>query len=222
MSTLSDRQTGRRLSTDGFARAYNILRHSLPGVRLSDAERVQQMRVWYEMLADLTDQQLYQAVTLYCRNGADDWPSVAKLRRMLGHIDGAALDPKTRAIKCWDAVFAAIASVGSYQSVNFDDPIANATIRGLGGWEWLCEQLSDDMKWVRMRFVEIYEAFSRTGISADAARPLIGFVDRTNGADGYCLASAVSVECGLPAPDVRILDGPRKESQRRLTNTIAE
>lgn len=128
---------------------------------------------------------------------AEKWmPTPAELRELAGHANVA-----DRAVHAFAALDRAVGSVGSYGSPDFDDPLINATVRMLGGWERACGLPAEEFdKWFRKDFLTTYETLARTGVNGDADRPLVGIHERTNRglgyADGRCCAVAVAT--GLP------------------------
>jgi len=124
-------------------------------------------------------------------------PSVAELRELAGEAK-----PEDRALLAWEAFERAVETHGGYASVAFDDPAITATCRSLGGWERCCSTPTEEFdKWLRKDFLTTYAAICRTGVSEDAARPLIGIHDRQNAASGYRehLSTPTLVRTRLPA-----------------------
>lgn len=195
------------LTRQGYKIAIQRLLDVFPNRKLSR----DQHETWYLVLKDMTDEQLASAVLLHIRNG-DDWPTPAKLRSNIGMVDPGMADPKQRAIKSWDAVARAIKSIGGYESVSFDDPLTNAAVRSLGGWEWLTNLTSDELKFKRHEFLKTYETFSVTGVAGELCRPLAGITDRSN---ERIPASPKRIEVGLPAPQQQLIRGP---VQKRVAN----
>lgn len=119
-------------------------------------------------------------------------PTAAELRTFCGIKIGAA-----RSTLAFYAAKIAIKTHGSYRSLNFDDPITNATIRLMGGWPSFCNvRPGDEMdKWKRQEFERTYDDLWRSGASPDLCKPLRGLVDMENGARkiGY-----YEVKTGLP------------------------
>ena len=124
-------------------------------------------------------------------------PPPAELRK----LSGCGMTPDDRAVLAWEVFQEAVSHHGYYESVNFDDPVINATVRNLGGWMPLIERLDvDDLKWVRKEFLQTYAALARTGISREAGLALLGFCDQQNQLTGYpdAVKEPVLIECGLP------------------------
>jgi len=104
-------------------------------------------------------------------------PSGRELRELAG-----AANPEMRALEAWVAVKRAIAAVGAYESVNFDDPAVNAAIRSLGGWRRLCSLDSEELdKWTRKEFEKAYTAYaSAPSLHPDLTRHLPGIHESNN------------------------------------------
>ncbi len=144
-------------------------------------------------------------------------PVPVELRELAG-----VMAPADRAIKAWKAYSDAVAALGFYKSVDFDDPLINATVRNLGGWMELITRIDDEDhtdKWVRKEFERIYTSLMRSGISDEAARPLLGFHERSNVTHGYGdeVVPPVVVKTGLPP-----LAAPRRigREQQLLESTL--
>ena len=101
-------------------------------------------------------------------------PRPVELRQLAGE-----LAPDDRAVAAWQAVCDAIdGGYNSYDSVDFDDGLINATIRNMGGWVSLLEKTTDEFdKWAKQDFLKTYQAFQRAGVNGDACRPLVGLAD---------------------------------------------
>lgn len=126
-------------------------------------------------------------------------PKPGELRQRCGVVTA-----QQRCVVAFEAVSRAAASVGSYHSVDFEDPIVNATIRNMGGWERLCAMRAEEYAvWGRKEFERIYQALLGTGVSAESARYLPGREERENGESDWGgrrkLREPVAVRVGLPA-----------------------
>lgn len=87
------------------------------------------------------------------------FPKPVELRKIaLGSTEDIAEVEATKAIN-------AIARVGSYRSVVFDNPVTQAVIeRSFGGWPKFCEMLESERKWRHKEFVSAYKAFAAQGV----------------------------------------------------------
>ena len=132
----------------------------------------------YEVgLSDLSDGEL-EAATGRAMRQCKFFPTVAELRQLAGEMP-----PGDRAVIAWEAVLRAGRLHGYYHSVDFDDRAINATIRQMGGWEALSEQLErQDVTWVRKEFERVYQVYCRRGVTAAEGGPLGGYFSRMNAA----------------------------------------
>lgn len=123
-------------------------------------------------LSDLPIEQVKQA----CVRALVDckfMPVPRELRDLAG-----IMGPEQRAIIAWASVKRAIASVGSYRSVDFDDPTINAVIRSLGGWPRVCGTDSEELdKWTSKEFQRLYRELSGLRLSDDMTRSLKGIFE---------------------------------------------
>lgn len=172
----------------------------------------------FEMgLEGLTTEQIERSVALAVRT-KKFFPSPAELRELAGEVPSGE-----RAVVAWDAFAQAVSKHGYYDSVDFDDPVINATIRNLGGWQRVCQ--IDDPKefetFFRKDFERVYVALYKAGISPEQASPLIGYCESQNALNGYCekqhngvaINQVRRIATGLPAPLTRISvpqDRPRR------------
>jgi len=148
-------------------------------------------------------------------------PTVAELRELSGE-----LLPQDRAILAWDVFSKAVPRHGYTASVDFEDPLINATIRNLGGWERCCSLQPDEFdKWLRKDFERTYQALLRSGASAKATAPLIGYHDRQNAFHGYVerITEPLRIACDLPPHRDGLvqLPEPSMNNRRSLTNAAA-
>lgn len=149
-------------------------------------------------LSDVPLAQVKRAVVAAMRTSRF-MPSVAELRELSGELPLAV-----RTVKAWDVFERAVIEHGGYSSVCFDDPVINATIHQLGGWERCCETETQRFDvWLRKDFERVYAALCRSGVSRDRAGVLLGTFDRENNANGYALGPPALIATGLtPLPGI--------------------
>ncbi len=179
----------------------------------------------YEVgLGGLTAEQVRQATNRAVRE-CEFMPPPAGLRKLAGILSIA-----DRSMLAWEAFRDARRKHGYYQSVDFDDPVINATIRNLGGW---CEVIiridSEDEtdKWVRRDFERIYQSLCRVGVGPKAAGYLLGRCECDNRVNGYAghIPLPTKVLTGLPAHPAGVvrIEGPRAgKAPLALTNGIGK
>ncbi len=163
-------------------------------------------------LSDLPISSIELAVHKAIRNNRF-FPSVAELRELAGEMT-----PGARAIKAWDAFRKAMLHHGYYTSVDFDDPVINATVRNLGGWMAVDDRIDEEGdKWLRKDFERVYVALMSAGVSASEAGPLIGFCEQSNRFHGQ-----LTLRDGKPAikPPQRVLTGLPPHRQGVLAQPI--
>ena len=99
-------------------------------------------------LEDLTQEQLAVATKRAIRE-AKFMPTPAELRAFVGLGGPRALE--AAGIEAWEAVRKAMDDHDYTASVDFG-PLANAVVRNLGGWRWLCGQKLTSMPFIRKDF----------------------------------------------------------------------
>lgn len=112
-------------------------------------------------------------------------PTPAELRELAGEIP-----PQCRAVLAWDAFAKAMKNHFWHDSIDFDDPVINATIWSLGGWrevstEWDTRPAHELNTWFRKEFERIYASLFRSGITPEQGRRLVGDKELTNRQLGY-------------------------------------
>ena len=196
-----------------FARCVAVLS---AGVGREMAET--QIDVWFELLGDLTFEQLKAGIVRGLRNYKfAGFPPVGQIREWAG-AGGDELRIEDRAALAWGRLLNAIGSVGAYESVDFDDPAINAAVRSLGGWQALCDTSSHELRaFVRPRFVESYRAHVAAGVQSHDAEPLAGIIAGNHGRDGYEAPEPRRIETNLPQT-VRVIASAPQQQPRRITS----
>ena len=83
----------------------------------------------------------------------------------------------------------AIRRVGAYRTVVFDDPLIQAVIWDMGGWQALCAMLSRDEPFRAREFERRYASYVARPPTA-YPRQLMGITDTVNTSKGYQPTSA--------------------------------
>lgn len=145
-------------------------------------------------------------------------PSPSELLILSGEMT-----PQDRAVRAWDSVRKAIGSHGAYSSVDFDDPLINAAIRNMGGWERLCRMTTEDFEvWGKKDFTKAYESFCRVGVSADACRALPGICERSNVDYSNHQLKARPVMCQLPQHRPNLIHGEEQKAIGEPVEIVAQ
>ena len=126
-------------------------------------------------LEGLTAAQVESAVAKAMR-GSKFMPTPSELRELSGE-----LSTTDRPRLAWDEFERAVVSIGGYKSPDFADPLINATIRHLGGWQRCCELPAEEFdKWLRKDFEATYATFMRSPPGNEACGPLVGICEQHN------------------------------------------
>lgn len=143
-------------------------------------------------------------------------PTVSELRE---RIHGSLAE---RAVIAWQEVSKAIECVGAYQTVVFEDPVSNAAVSNVGGWQRLCESSADELdRFIRRDFERAYQAIASHGGGSVAAH--LGIVDRENSGNGYTSRPQVKVLTSLPQlPNQRRLSDARAGGTAGMLVDLAE
>lgn len=166
------------------------------------------LRLWVDAMSDLTYEEIALAILRFNREAQGAFPTPDRLR-MFAPIPGL-MSNEDRAKLAWASVKKAMATKGSYQSIDFSDRLINAAIRALGGWPQLCGTDTDQLCWKEKEFIRHYCIAAQTGIGDGA--PLLGLAAREN------------LSNGLPAPKVQRIqcDWPDHPVQSRLTRATSD
>lgn len=173
---------------------------------------------------DLTGEQWMNAcLSLMQTHRYPRLPSIAEIReRALGVAD-RPISADERALVAWNCVLDAVARVGGYETVQFDDPVIHAAINaiaGQGGWSALCDEESEKLRtWKRKEFIETYKAFLVTGIRPESHKPLYGLIAKDCSLKQVALPEPVKCVTGLPAPTVKNLGV--SPSQHETSSVVA-
>jgi hypothetical protein len=122
-------------------------------------------------------------------------PKPADLIRLL---DGSHED---RAAVAWSKVHQAMARVGAYATVAFDDPAIHSAVTDLGGWPAMCAGTIDELPFLQRRFAQAYSAHSRAGSAHPPMLP--GLHDGANVAKGHAMQKPVLI--GDPVKAQRVI-----------------
>jgi hypothetical protein len=152
-------------------------------------------RAYIAGLEGLTVEQIEQGVNRALKT-CKFMPAPSELRELAGDLKG-----QDRAVKAWMALELAIVRQGAYRTVDFDDPVINATVRSLGGWERVCTTDAKEFDtFTRQKFIAAYTSLYAAGVGEEEAAPLQGIFDRENARLGYPPQEPQKIVTGLPVP----------------------
>lgn len=92
-------------------------------------------------------------------------------------IEGGSKD---NSFMAWSTVERAIGSVGSYETVVFDDPITHIVINDMGGWINLCKSQQDELKFRGNEFKIRYQSYMGKTSLPDHPPKLYGICESEN------------------------------------------
>lgn len=125
--------------------------------------------VWWDGCQGYDLEQVSRAFTVHAKDPdkGQFLPKLADLERILR---GTTTD---RAAIAWGKVREAMASVGQYQDVAFDELAIHAAVADLGGWPKVCRTEHAELGYLQHRFCESYRAYAKRS-GYECPRTLIG------------------------------------------------
>ena len=136
--------------------------------------------MWFRSFSDLPVAEFQVAIARFIREAkSGTFPTPGEIRKLCP----SGMADEDRSLVAWNAAVKASRCYGFDATVDFSDRIINAVIRQMGGWEEFRDWDASERKWKEREFRAKYEHIARTG-SGDGS-PLIGFIDRTNIANGH-------------------------------------
>ena len=164
------------MTEQGFKTAYAMLASEFKG-ELTDM----QAETHRQMLVDdgITDEELLAGVKAIIRSRKfTNFPRYAEL---LEAIKGNPDDVALIALKELED---AMSIYGAYRSVIFKDKVIMACVKGMGGWQAICQMPSDEWKFQKQEFLKLYRAYHRNGKYPEVDY-LVGKSEHQNRIDGY-------------------------------------
>jgi len=164
------------LTQKGFTLAYAMLSSEFKGeLTEMQAETHRQM-----LIEDgITDEELMSGVKTIIRSRKyTNFPKYAEL------IEAIRGNPDDVAIVALKELEDAMSTHGAYKSVIFKDKIIMACVRGMGGWQAVCQISSDEWKFQKQEFMKLYRAYTRGG-KYPQVDYLVGWNEHKNRIDGY-------------------------------------
>lgn len=146
------------------------------------------LEIWWEDLSHFDIDAIEQAFSMHRRNPDDGQfaPKPANIVRLLGGTS------KDRAIMAWNKAKKAISSVGSYESVVFDDPIIHAVISDMGGWVTFCQGDADELKFRQNDFENRYRTYLFNPPSG-YPKVLAGISQTENASSGFSVSPPLTI-----------------------------
>lgn len=136
--------------------------------------------IWWETCKSFDFSAVSEAFTRHCMNpdNGQYLPKPADIIRLLGGTsqDGGLI--------AWAKVDRALRSVGTYQTVVFDDPIIHAVIMDMGGWVSLGTKSEDEWPFVGKEFQNRYRGYRLQGGVREYVKSLVGLAEAQNSQNG--------------------------------------
>ena len=178
--------------------------------------------LYFEALADLPLETVVGALR-HARRVCKFFPRPAELREFaLGSVED-------RAREAWRRVLGAVEHVGTYESVNFGDPVTHGVIEAMGGWHqaWAWERADGpELLGLERDFVSLYRLYAQRGSSRTPQAALLGQHTLHNRHLGAALRGEIPAEMVValdaggypaehralpPAPEPPALEAPRAD-----------
>jgi hypothetical protein len=134
--------------------------------------------IYFNVLKDYSFEQVRGAVDAVVRT--HKYNTLPKPAEIIEKIEGKKEDS---AILAWDSVIKAIRKYDYIETVIFEDKVIHRVIDSLGGWQWLCDQTKDDLRFIAKDFQRLYSIFQNR--DGEAPEKLLGFVEQENFKKGY-------------------------------------
>lgn len=145
------------------------------------------VKLYFLTLQDLPISQVIGAFNHLARTSK--WfPKPAEIR------DAITGDVAAMAAIAYDRFLKALESVGTYQTVIFDDPVIHAVVQAMGGWVELGQKQFDE--WTRKEFERLYIVYKKNPSPEATPLRLVGRIEAHNGAHGYKVPEPVLIGDG--------------------------
>lgn len=131
--------------------------------------------IYWNCLKEFTEEQFKAAIESIISTHVYNF--MPKPADIISAINGSSIDDA--AIRAWGYVKKAIAEIGAYESVKFDDEAINYIIPiYFGGWIEICATENDKLVWVEKDFIKYYKSISKCGFKKIDHLP--GICEHTN------------------------------------------
>lgn len=127
-------------------------------------------RLYFEALKDLPMGSVEQAVSRLVQH-ARFFPKPGEIREVL---EGSVED---RGREAWRRVLGALEHVGTYESVDFGDPLVHVAVEAMGGWHqaWAWERVDGpELLGLERDFVSLYRLYAERGPGLEPPPILLG------------------------------------------------
>ena|SRR3990167_8917220 len=114
--------------------------------------------VWWQACKDFDMEQIRKAMTRHATD-AEHGQFAPKPADIVRQLAGTKTD---KSMIAWGKVHEAMARVGAYQDVCFDDAAIHAAVADCGGWVKMCRTNTntDELSYLQHRFCQSYQAYA--------------------------------------------------------------
>lgn len=137
--------------------------------------------VWWEAMKPYDFAAVSDAFNRHCIN-PDNGQFLPKPADVVRMLQGSSKDS---ALVAWSKVDKAIRSVGTYESVVFDDSLIHSVIADMGGWILLGNKKEDEWPFVKNEFENRYRGYSSRSITPEYKPVLVGLAEAQNEQVGF-------------------------------------
>lgn len=148
------------------------------GEAFSQEASEQKIKIYARALQDLKIEDIEKAVWNIIRTRTTaTFPKIAEIREL---VHG---DPDEQALLALVKLEESIQKHGYYTSVVFVDKTIHMAVEALGGWQGISVMTSEEWKWKRKEFLDLYKVFSKN--PREYPEKLIGYHDGNNEINGF-------------------------------------
>lgn len=158
------------------------------------------LEMYWKALAPFTDREA-EAAFSKAMVSCTFFPKPVEL---IEFISGSQSD---RSLLAWEKFTKALAEVGVYQSVQFDDPVIHSVVELMGGWIQAGQWPKDELKWRQKEFERAYTTLQQR---KDHPKELPGLLALENSAKGFLGHVPKPIEIGERKEPKRIENTPKK------------
>lgn len=138
-------------------------------------------RVWWQAMQPFDFAAVAEAFSRHAVN-PDSGQYMPKPADIVKMLQGSTQDA---ALVAWSKVDKAVRSVGTYNSVAFDDPLIHRVITEMGGWISFGAKSEDEWPFVSKEFVNRYRGYRARNEIPDYPPHLIGMAEAENSKNGF-------------------------------------
>jgi hypothetical protein len=161
---------------DQFSQILNATA-DLYGKKMSDMA----LALWWNAMQQYDLTAVREGLSRHMQN-PDSGQFMPKPADVIKFIAGTTQDG---ALLAWAKVDKAVRSVGTYQTVVFDDPIIHAVVTDMGGWVSIGGRTEDEWPFVAKEFENRYRGYRLRGGADQYPPSLVGIAEAQNSQNGF-------------------------------------